>query len=275
MNIASAMKGMEMQCSNEEKSDNASTVVAKNLCIRYGDLSVIDNMSFKIQHQEFVSLLGPSGCGKSTLLRAIAGILNPASGELSLNIPGSNQNKSHPRVGLMFQKPLLLPWRTTLGNVLLPTEIELGGSKVSPLDVSRARHILSLVQLSNFEGAYPKQLSGGMQQRVALARALMSDPDLLLLDEPFGALDEFTREALNEELLNIWRSSETRLKTIVMVTHSISEAVALSDRIFVFAARPARLVETIPVDIVHPRNPESLEFIQNVKKTRSVMRSVL
>jgi NitT/TauT family transport system ATP-binding protein len=173
----------------------------------------------------------------------------------------------------MFQKPLLLPWRTTLENVLLPVEIELGGNRVSSIDEARAREVLSLVQLSSFENAYPKQLSGGMQQRVALARALMSDPDLLLLDEPFGALDELTRETLNEELLEIWRSADTRLKTIVMVTHSIPEAVALSDRVFVFAARPAKLAEVVPVELAHPRDLESQAFAKSVSHVRRLIRS--
>lgn len=264
-----------MRYSDETGSEKYETVTAKNICIQYDDLSVIDDMSFQIHEKEFISLLGPSGCGKSTLLRAIAGIIQPTSGELSVNVSGIEQENSISKVGLMFQKPLLLPWRTTLDNVLLPTEVELGGSKVSKTDVVRARHILNLVQLSKFEDAYPKQLSGGMQQRVALARALMSDPELLLLDEPFGALDEFTREALNEELLNIWGSSSTRLKTIIMVTHSISEAVALSDRIFVFAARPARLVESINVELTHSRDAESPEFVQTVKKVKTLMRSIM
>jgi NitT/TauT family transport system ATP-binding protein len=174
----------------------------------------------------------------------------------------------------MFQKPLLLPWRTTLENVLLPVEIERGGNRVDSTDIVRAKRVLSLVRLTDFEQAYPRQLSGGMQQRVALARALMSDPDLLLLDEPFGALDELTREALNEELLRIWRSTETRLKTIVMVTHSIPEAVALSDRIFVFAPRPARLVDVVNLELPHPRVQENPGFMQSVSQVRNLVRSL-
>lgn len=250
-----------------------AAITASDLCIGYGDLSVIDNVSFRIDQREFVSLLGPSGCGKSTLLRTIAGLLTPTSGSLQLQNSTNEGADSKPRVGLMFQKPLLLPWRTTLENVLLPVEIELGGNRVSSMDEARARHVLSLVQLSSFEDAYPKQLSGGMQQRVALARALMSDPDLLLLDEPFGALDELTRETLNEELLEIWRSSDTRLKTIVMVTHSIPEAVALSDRVFVFAARPAKLAEVVPVALEHPRDLESQAFAKSVSYVRRLIRS--
>ncbi len=249
-----------------------AAITATNLCLGYGDLAVIDRLSFQIQAQEFVSLLGPTGCGKSTLLRAIAGLLSPSSGELQLHTEAGDSNIGRPRVGLMFQKPLLLPWRTTLQNVLLPVEIELRQKKVSVHHLARARHVLSLVQLSNFENAYPHQLSGGMQQRAALARALMADPELLLLDEPFGALDELTRETLNEQLLQIWGSADTRLKTIVMVTHSITEAVALSDRVMVFAARPARLIDDVPIPFSHPRTIESASFAASVSHIRKRIR---
>ena len=244
-----------------------AAVTVKDLQVRFGALSVIDGMNFSIAAREFVSLLGPSGCGKSSLLRVIAGLIAPSAGAVALGGDGM-------RVGLMFQKPLLLPWRSALDNVLLPIELERGGNRVGSADLARAERVLSLVRLNGFEEAYPHQLSGGMQQRVALARALMSDPDLLLLDEPFGALDELTREALNEELLAIWRSAETRVKTVVMVTHSIAEAVALSDRIFVFAPRPARLVEAVPVQLAHPRNALGVPFLETVGAVRALVRSL-
>jgi NitT/TauT family transport system ATP-binding protein len=251
-----------------------AAVTIKNLGVRFGDLSVIEGMDFSIANNEFVSLLGPSGCGKSTLLRAISGLLTPNSGSVILagnSQPGAPEGL---RVGMMFQKPLLLPWRTTLENVLLPIEIEVGAGRVDGVALARARQVLAMVRLQDFENAYPSQLSGGMQQRVALARTLMSDPDLLLLDEPFGALDELTRDALNEELLQIWRSDKTRLKTIIMVTHSIAEAVALSDRIFVFAPRPARLAEVVTVTQAHPRAHDSVQFMQTVSHVRQLVRSV-
>ncbi len=243
-----------------------------NLAVSFDRLNVIEDMSFTVMKREFVSLLGPSGCGKSTLLRIIAGLLKPSAGSVRFGSQPVVEDGVAPRLGMMFQKPLLLPWRTTLENVLLPAELELGGNATSSVTVARARHMLALVQLDDFENAYPHSLSGGMQQRVALARTLMSDPDILLLDEPFGALDEMTRETLNEELLNIWRSADTRLETVVMVTHSVQEAVALSDRIFIFATRPARLRDVVPVHVPHPRGSGTMEFLRVHEHIRQLLR---
>jgi NitT/TauT family transport system ATP-binding protein len=242
------------------------------LTVSFGPLTVIDNMSLTVNEGEFVSLLGPSGCGKSTLLRIIAGLLKPSAG--SVRVGGQTlTDESSLRLGMMFQKPLLLPWRTSLANVLLPVELELGGNTVRPMDVERAKRMLSLVQLNDFADTYPHMLSGGMQQRVALARALMSDPEILLLDEPFGALDELTRETLNDELLNIWRSAETRLATVVMVTHSVQEAVAMSDRIFLFGSRPARLREIFDVNIPQPRATDTIECARMQSRIRQLLKS--
>jgi NitT/TauT family transport system ATP-binding protein len=237
-----------------------------DLCLRFGALVVMENMSLAIRDGEFVSLLGPSGCGKSTLLKAIAGLRTPASGQITLRDAGL-------RLGLMFQKPLLLPWRSVLDNVLLPIEIELEGNVVSNLHRKRAIDMLQMMQLSEFAGAYPHQLSGGMQQRVALARALISDPDILLLDEPFGGLDELRREALNAELIEIWRSKRSRLKTVIMVTHSVPEAVTMSDRVFVLASRPARLVRTVDVRVSYPREAEGANIQGVVRDIRSLLRN--
>jgi NitT/TauT family transport system ATP-binding protein len=173
----------------------------------------------------------------------------------------------------MFQKPLLLPWRTTLDNVLLPIEIQRGGNAVDSANRQNARRMLDLVRLGDFGDAYPHQLSGGMQQRVALARALVCDPDILLLDEPFGALDELTREALNEELIRIWQSKETRLTTVLMVTHSIPEAVTMSDRVIVLSNRPARLVEDVGVRCPRPRAPENTDTGAIIRRVRMTVRS--
>jgi NitT/TauT family transport system ATP-binding protein len=240
-------------------------VTIERLEIRFGSVVAIENLDFTVKRGEFISLLGPSGCGKSTLLKAIARLVAPASGRIVLG-------DANLRVGFMFQKPLLLPWRTTLDNVLLPLELQLGGSVVDQTDHGRAHRMLDMVGLGDFVEAYPHQLSGGMQQRAALARALMGDPDVLLLDEPFGALDELTREVLNEELIRIWQSNDTRLHTIIMVTHSIPEAVTMSDRVIVLTDRPARLIEDVEVGCLRPRAPEDPQAISVMKRIRAMVR---
>ena len=240
----------------------------------------LDGLDLAIASGEFVSLLGPSGCGKSSILRAIAGLVPVSGGEL--RIAGGPAGEGAGReaglqaglqIGMMFQKPLLLPWRTTLENVQLPVEIALhSGSNLGRVERQLAMDLLRVVGLADFADAYPHQLSGGMQQRAALARTLMSDPDVLLLDEPFGALDEFTRETLNEELLSIWHSGRTRLKAIVMVTHSIPEAVAMSDRIIVLGPRPARLLDVVAVRLPHPRDPADPGFARMLGLVRAAAR---
>lgn len=240
----------------------------EGLTIRFGGVVAIESLSFAVQRGAFIAVLGPSGCGKSTLLKAIAHLVDPASGQI---------NKPYPRLrtSFMFQKPLLLPWRTALENILLPLEIRRGGDTVDPSDRLVAERMLELVRLKEFAQAYPHQLSGGMQQRVALARALMCDPDVLLLDEPFGALDELTREVLNEELLRIWQSQETSLSTVLMVTHSIPEAVTMSDQVVVLSNRPARLIENVAVSRPRPRALEDPETAAIIRRIRTMVRSRL
>jgi NitT/TauT family transport system ATP-binding protein len=255
-------------------------ICADALRLRYGEVEAVGGVSLTIESGEFVSLLGPSGCGKSSILRAIAGLVPVAGGEL--RIAGGPAGEGAGReaglqaglqIGMMFQKPLLLPWRTTVENVQLPVEIALrSGSNLGRVERQLAMDLLRVVGLADFADAYPHQLSGGMQQRAALARTLMSDPDILLLDEPFGALDEFTRETLNEELLSIWHSGRTRLKAIVMVTHSIPEAVAMSDRIIVLGPRPARLLDVVAVRLPHPRDPADPGFARMLGLVRAAAR---
>ena len=239
-------------------------VAIADLNVRFGGTVAIERLSLTVRRGEFVALLGPSGCGKSTLLKAIAGLVEPSGGTIVR--PGEG------RIGFMFQKPLLLPWRTTLDNVLLPIEIERGGNAVDPLDRRNALRMLDLVRLADFAQAYPHQLSGGMQQRAALARALMCDTDVLLLDEPFGALDELTRDVLNEELIGIWRSKETRLNTVLMVTHSIPEAVTMADRVVVLSSRPAQIIEDVPVPCPRPRAPEDADTAAIIRRIRAMIR---
>jgi NitT/TauT family transport system ATP-binding protein len=209
----------------------------------------VSDVSFEIASGELVSVVGPSGCGKTTLLKILAGLHQHSQGEISIGTP------QHPfiagrDVGMVFQQALLLKWRTILNNVLLPAEI-LGLPRAE--SVERARDLLAMVGLHGFEARFPHELSGGMQQRAAIARALIHDPKLLLMDEPFGALDALTRDKMNLELLNIWRKSG---KTVVFVTHDIAEAVFLGTRAIVLTARPARMAENIPIILPGERNLE-------------------
>ena len=210
-------------------------------------VEALENIALDIYSGEFVSIVGPSGCGKTTLLKILAGLLPKEGGEIVVD-----QDKFDPtrEVGFVFQKPLLLYWRKVIDNVLLPIEI-LKGDRASM--VGRAQELLELVGLKGFEKAYPNELSGGMQQRVSIARALIHDPKLLLMDEPFGALDALTRERMNIELLRIWREAK---KTVLFVTHGISEAIFLSDRVTVLSARPARVITTMDIHLKRPRTLE-------------------
>ncbi|MGW4797361.1 ABC transporter ATP-binding protein [Nonomuraea sp. NPDC004297] len=237
--------------------------VAKTFTRRGTTVQALEHTDLDIAPGEFVSLIGPSGCGKSTLLKLIAGLLEPSAGTISVD--GTPVTEPLAQVGIAFQKPTLLRWRTVLDNVCLPLDI--AGDK-GPDGRRRARQLLEMIGLAAFEKHYPRELSGGMEQRVAIARSLVSRPSLLLMDEPFGALDEFTREDLNDELLGVWQREP---KTVVFVTHSISEAVFLSDRIVVMSARPGRVHADIQVPLPRPRDrglrdePKFYETIRHVR----------
>ena len=209
-------------------------------------VKALGGISLAIEPGEFVTIVGQSGCGKTTLLKILAGLLARSAGAVVLR--GEPVNGPRRDIGIVFQDPVLLQWRTVLGNVMLPVEV-LGLDRVAYR--RRAMELIRLVGLETFEDKYPHELSGGMRQRVALARALVHDPSLLLMDEPFGALDAMTREFMNLELLRIWQEAR---KTVVFITHSIPEAVFLADRVVVMSARPGRITEVVRVDLPRPRD---------------------
>ena len=215
--------------------------------------SALEDIDLEIHRGEFVSLIGPSGCGKSTLLRIIGDLIAPTAGEVTVNGKPATRARLDRDYGMVFQAPVLFDWRTVQGNVELPLEI-LGFDRAKR--TARAREMLELVELGDFVRHHPYQLSGGMQQRVAIARALAFEPSILLMDEPFGALDEMTRERMNLEVLRIWEQTGT---TVVFVTHSIPEAVFLSSRVVVMSPRPGRITNVIEIDLPRPRNDATRE----------------
>ncbi|KNF07907.1 ABC-type nitrate/sulfonate/bicarbonate transport system, ATPase component [Gottschalkia purinilytica] len=212
----------------------------------------LDKINLEVKENDFICVVGPSGCGKSTLLRIIAGLESTSKGNILYR--GVEMNKPIKEVGMVFQNYSLLPWRTVLDNIALGLEFR-GISKKER--ENKARHYLNIIGMNEFENAYPYELSGGMQQRVAIARALANDPDILLMDEPFGALDAYTRIILQKELLKIWESNK---KTILFVTHSVDEAVYLSDRIVVMSSKPGKIKDIIEIDMSRPRDRANPEY---------------
>jgi NitT/TauT family transport system ATP-binding protein len=233
-----------------------------------GDVVALQEIDLEIQPREFISLIGPSGCGKSTLLRIIGDLIQPSSGDVVVNGKTAHAARRDRDYGIVFQDAVLYDWRTVARNISLP--LELAGWDRGRRD-ARVREMLELVELTGFEKRHPWQLSGGMQQRVSIARALSFEPALLLMDEPFGALDEMTRERLNAELLRIWQETGS---TIVFVTHSIAEAVFLSTRVVVMSPRPGRITEIVAVDLPQPRTNETREdprFFELVTQVREAL----
>jgi NitT/TauT family transport system ATP-binding protein len=257
--------------------DEPAHVAVERLTKTFGNgersLTALADVSLTAGRGEFVSVIGPSGCGKSTLLRIVGGLLEPAAGRVLIDGRSPREAQKDKDIGLVFQDPSLLPWRTVLGNVKLPLE-------VNPTDSRRPlfqpQELLELVGLSAFADYHPHQLSGGMQQRVAIARALVFQPSLLLMDEPFGALDEITRSAMRYELLRIWQSTHSeRPKTVLFVTHSIAEAITLADRVVVLTPRPGQVRAVIDVELPRPRD-ESLErssqFLDYAQQLRNLLK---
>ena len=270
--VARRIRSRGRDAAPETDADPRHAVACRGLGVRfYTDRRSVDALSgvdLDVERGEFLTLLGPSGCGKSTLLRAVADLVAPASG--SVRVLGGTPHAARRRrdIGFVFQDPALLPWRTTLANVTLPLEVADGArhkGKATPAE------LLALVGLKGWEHAYPHELSGGMRQRVSLARALVSDPQVLLMDEPFGALDEITRDRLNEELRRVWRETG---KTILFVTHSIYEAAFLGQRVLMLAANPGRVREVVPVPLPDERTlaiRETARFVELAAYLRRVL----
>jgi NitT/TauT family transport system ATP-binding protein len=257
----------------EATAPAALAVEARRLSLVFetsdGNVEALSNVDLQIEVGDFVSFIGPSGCGKTTLLRIIADLERPTDGTVLVNGVTPEQARLKRHYGYIFQAPALYPWRTIERNVMLPLEVMGFGREERR---ARAAHYLRLVNLSGFERKFPWQLSGGMQQRVSIARALSFDPALLLMDEPFGALDEIVRDHLNEQLLRLWEETG---KTVVFVTHSIPEAVFLSTRIVVMSPRPGRIIDVISCNLPRDRRleiRETPEFLKIARRVRTGLR---
>ncbi|PSC05058.1 ABC transporter-like protein [Alsobacter soli] len=262
-----------VEAARQAPATTPPVIAARDLSLTYeatdGPVQALSGIDLDIQRGEFVSLIGPSGCGKTTLLRVIADLETASAGSITVNGVSPQEARLNRSYGYVFQAPALYPWRSIAGNVGLPLEI-MGYPKAERRE--RVEKNLALVNLTGFERKFPWQLSGGMQQRASIARALSFDPDLLLMDEPFGALDEIVRDKLNEQLLRLW---DLTRKTVVFVTHSIPEAVFLSTRIVVMSPRPGRIHETIPCDFPRDRTldiRETPEFLEIANRVRHGLR---
>jgi len=243
---------------------------ARDLSVVYetsqGPLAALGPLDLEVGHGEFVAILGPSGCGKSTLLKIFSGLLRPTTGRTELSGTGIDGPRND--VGIVFQQPTLLPWKTVQENILMPVRV-LG--TYSKQHATKAGELMNMVGLASFGEHYPHELSGGMQQRVGIARALIHEPRLLLMDEPFAALDALTREQITFDLQDIWESSK---KAVVLITHSIPEAVLMADRVIVLSQRPGRVVHSETVNLPRPRGPDSMkdpEFAEIADRLRRIL----
>jgi NitT/TauT family transport system ATP-binding protein len=255
----------KIQDASQEASWINVSALHKIYNTRTGDKThALADINFTVKKGEFISIVGPSGCGKTTLLNILAGLISKTEG--SARVSGREVSKPLPEIGMVFQAPTLLPWRTILENVMVPVEIQKLDKKVH---LAKAMELLELAGLNGFENKYPSELSGGMQQRAGICRALVHSPSVLLMDEPFGALDAMTREYMNLELLRIWKESN---QTIALVTHSITEAVFLSDRVIVMSPRPGRIAEIINIDLPRDRTLEMMNsdaagvYVQKIRQ---------
>ena len=226
----------------------------QNISKSFGPTPAVDNVSFDFAENSFVSIVGPSGCGKSTLLRMVVGLIQPSSG--AIVVRDEKVTRPLKDVGMVFQSPALLPWRSTLENILFVAEM--GGLRAAA-HRKRAAELMELADLTGFEHSYPHELSGGMQQRVSICRAMLLRPSLILMDEPFGALDVITRERMGFALQTLWDESRS---TVLFVTHSISEAVLLSDTVIVISSRPGKICDIVPVSLPRPRRSEALRDVK-------------
>lgn len=255
------------------KIDSAANI--RNVRVTFGQgeasFTAVEDVSLKINQGELITLIGPSGCGKSTLLRIIAGLIPQSAGEIEILGGTAEDARKRRDIGFVFQDSTLLPWRSALENVALPLEVGPGKAKNSKKAMTEPKQLLEMVGLGGRENAMPRELSGGMRQRVAIARALVGSPRILLMDEPFGALDEITRDRLNEELLQIWRDTGA---TIVFVTHTISEAAYLGQRVAVMAANPGRIVEVVDMKPFKQENKisrDDMRFNEGISHLRHLL----
>jgi NitT/TauT family transport system ATP-binding protein len=270
MTTAVATPEQALELSDHVEDDPSALVRAENVdktyVTRQGPVTALKGASISVQRGTFISLVGPSGCGKSTLLKIIGGLIPKTGGEVlyrGRQVEGPNRD-----IGMMFQTPTLFPWRTILENVMLPIEIFKRDTKTH---LEKAKEVLEMVGLKSFENCYPRELSGGMQQRAALSRVLIFEPHLLLMDEPFGALDEFNRERLNLEILRVWGELK---QTVIFVTHNIAEAVFLADELYVMSPSPGRVIGHLTVNLERPRTFGSMhepEFVDKVYQVRDLL----